>query len=142
MSPSAIDGLARLGESGLPLVLLLDPAGAGRPDLRRSALEPLVGRVATEFAIVSCPHSDGGCTCAKPGQGLIESSVADGATASGWLIGGDQASVQAGRGAGLRTVRIGPPMEDHRGVVHRADYDARDLVDAANRVLLEALSGG
>jgi hypothetical protein len=46
----------------------------------------------------------------------------------------------AGRGAGLHTVRIGPHGEDHLSLVHRPDYEARDLMDAANHIMIEALS--
>ncbi len=33
-----------------------------------------------------------------------------------------------------------PCSEDHLNAVHRADYEARDLMDAANRIMLEALT--
>ena len=55
----------------------------------------------------------------------------------GWYVGGDQEGVVAGRTAGLHTIRIGPAGEDHLSAVHRPDYLARDLMDAANRILLE-----
>ena len=45
-----------------------------------------------------------------------------------------------GRGAGLRTVRIGPLGVDHLSSVHRPDYEARDLLDAANHILVEELA--
>ena len=41
---------------------------------------------------------------------------------------------------GLRTVRIGPLGEDHLSSVHRPDYEARDLLDAANTIMLDALA--
>jgi hypothetical protein len=55
-------------------------------------------------------------------------------------VGADQEGVVAGRGAGLKTIRIGPVGEDHLSAVHRADYEARDLLDAANHILFEALT--
>jgi len=58
---------------------------------------------------------------------------------SGWFIGADQEGVQSGRTAGLRTVRIGPAGPDHMSTVHRPDYEARDLLDAANHILIEDL---
>jgi len=58
----------------------------------------------------------------------------------GWLICADQESVQAGRTAGLHTIRVGPLTQDHRAAVHRADYEARDLRDAANWILMQSLA--
>ena len=46
----------------------------------------------------------------------------------------------AGRSAGLHTIRIGPHGSDHMSVVHRPDFEARDLMDAANHIMVEALS--
>ncbi len=97
-----------------------------------------------DLVIVSCPHGeDGDCDCAKPGNGLIESALERARSARhgmGWYVGGDQEGVVAGRTAGLHTIRIGPAGEDHLSAVHRADYLARDLMDAANRILLESLA--
>ena len=44
------------------------------------------------------------------------------------------------RKVGLRTVRIGPLGGDHLSSVHRPDYEARDLLDAANTIMLDALT--
>ena len=49
--------------------------------------------------------------------------------------------MQQGRAAGYRTIRIGPAGEDYLSTVHRPDHEARDILDAANWILLEALSG-
>jgi hypothetical protein len=55
----------------------------------------------------------------------------------GWYVSADQEGVVAGRTAGLHTIRIGPAGVDHLSSVHRADYEARDLLDAANHILVE-----
>jgi D-glycero-D-manno-heptose 1,7-bisphosphate phosphatase len=97
------------------------------------------------LSVVSCPHGEnGGCQCAKPGNGLINDTLQQHGLEGhgGWYVGGDQEGVVCGRTAGLQTIRIGPPGEDHLSAVHKADYEARDLMDAANRILLESLATG
>jgi D-glycero-D-manno-heptose 1,7-bisphosphate phosphatase len=142
------EGIERLEQIADQLFVLVDPPpleGANgrethrRLEVLREGLGPLVDRL----TIVTCPHGeDWSCDCGKPGSGLIELAIAEhGARRTGgWHIGGDQEGVQAGRAAGLKTIRIGPVGEDHLSAVHRADYEARDLLDAANRIMLETLT--
>ncbi|CAN5618294.1 hypothetical protein BH23CHL7_BH23CHL7_08190 [soil metagenome] len=141
----AIDRLREISER---VIVLVDPppseGAAGRETAHRLAvarggLDDLAG----ELTFVTCPHGERRtCECAKPDSGLIEVALADHRLRrrGSWYIGGDQEGMQAARGAGLHTVRIGPPSEDHLDVVHRPDHEARDLLDAANRIMLEALT--
>jgi len=110
---------------------------------RLSVLHEGLGELADDIDIFLCPHGEAGtCDCAKPGSGLVEHAVAQTGVRPrhSWYIGGDAEGVQAGRVAGLRTIRIGPLGEDHLSAVHRPDYEARDLLDAANRIMLDALT--
>lgn len=152
LRPGVTDGFDRLRDVADPLVVLAEPPeqplgtsrSAGDPvDFLRSAL----GEEGEQLLVASCPHEspqDPTDACHKPESGLVEVArdryelPADG----GWYIAGDKEGVQAGRQAGLRTIRVGPPDDDHRTAVHRADYEARDLMDAATRVMLEGLSLG
>lgn len=143
--PEAFERLAQITDQ---LFVLVDPPptedSAGRETERRlEVLRAGMGTHLDRLTIVGCPHGeDRSCDCAKPGIGLIELAVAEhGARRrGGWHIGGDQEGVQVGRTAGLRTIRIGPAGDDHLSTVHRADHEARDLLDAANRIMLEALA--
>jgi D-glycero-D-manno-heptose 1,7-bisphosphate phosphatase len=142
--------LGRLQSIAERLVVLVDPAprdmmeALGRETpTRLQVVHQGLGDLADELDIILCPHGEAGtCDCAKPGSGLVEHAVA----AVGlrprvsWYIGGDSEGVQAGRVAGLRTIRIGPLGDDHLSAVHRPDYEARDLLDAANRIMLDALT--
>jgi D-glycero-D-manno-heptose 1,7-bisphosphate phosphatase len=146
LRPGVEEGLRRMAQASDRLVALVQPAPAGtkRPrsvDFLDGVRAPMV-RGGPELVFVACPHrpSDS-CDCRTPGRGLIEIAMARvglGA-AGGWHISGDQESVLAGRAAGLRTIRIGPPPDDHHTAVHRADYEARDLLDAANWILVSSL---
>jgi hypothetical protein len=139
------EGLDRLAQIADRIVVLAYPS---QPAIRRTegngvdVLKERLDGSLDEVVVIACPHGDEGCDCAKPGSGLIEIARAELGLAKhgGWFIGADQEGVQSGRGAGLRTIRIGPEAHDHLSVVHRADYEARDLLDAANHIMVEELS--
>jgi hypothetical protein len=139
------EGIERLSQVADLIVLLVYP---GQPPRRRSEsqrVDVLRSRLegsADDLLIVTCPHAGDPCDCAKPGSGLIELARREhGLTRhGGWFIGADQEGVQSGRNAGLRTIRIGPEAHDHMSVVHRPDYEARDLLDAANHIMVAELS--
>jgi D-glycero-D-manno-heptose 1,7-bisphosphate phosphatase len=146
LRPGVEEGLQRLREIADRIVVLVERLpirpGRRRPrrDPRLERLESELGPDATDLVIVQCPHDpEAGCRCAKPEPGLIESTLKglDLQARGGWHVGNDQAGVQAGRAAGLRTIRIGPLGEDHLSAVHRPDHEARDLLDAANWILVE-----
>jgi hypothetical protein len=141
------EAIGRLFEIADRVVLLVNPPLAGTNhglDTAHRVAKLRSGLVDNHDGLVvaTCPHGeDGSCDCAKPGHGLITPHLDAGRRAEdGWYIGGDQDGMVAGRGAGLRTVRIGPHGEDHLSVVHRPDYEARDLMDAANHIMIEALT--
>ncbi len=148
LQPDIIEGIGRITEVADKIVALVDPArgeGSHGSDAaeRIQFLRDGLGTTADRLDFVTCPHGeDADCQCAKPGSGLIEEAIKDLGLhqRGGWYITADQEGVVAGRNAGLRTVRIGPTGEDHLSAVHRADYEARDLLDAANRILLESLA--
>jgi hypothetical protein len=142
--PESIERLQLITDK---IVVVVEPApaegGAGRETERRLAvLREGLGPLVERLIVVACPHGEqGNCECAKPNAGLIDLAITEHGIErrTSWHIGADQEGVQAARAAGLRTIRIGPLGEDHMSAVHRADYDARDLLDAANRIMLESL---
>lgn len=143
--PEAIE---RLSEVAGRIVVLVDPTTREQSHTKETrrrvdVLRAGLGRQAERLTIATCAHGEGAaCDCAKPGHGLIEQTLRENGLSrrGGWFVGGDQEGMVAGRGAGLKTIRIGPVGEDHLSAVHRADYEARDLLDAANRILLEVLA--
>lgn len=140
------DGIDRLSEIADQIVVLAYPQPSQTrsrvtTELRLATLRDGVGAVIDKLVLISCPHAGSECDCAKPGIGLIRSSVEKYGVrrSGGWYIGADQEGVVCGRAAGLQTIRIGPLGADHLSSVHRPDYEARDLVDAANHILIEDL---
>jgi hypothetical protein len=142
------EAIERLHEISERVFVVVDPppseGAAGREtEHRLSVAREGLGETADRLTFVVCPHGERRtCACAKPDSGLIEVALAQYRLRrrGSWYIGGDQEGMQAARGAGLHTVRIGPVGEDHLDVVHRPDHDARDLLDAANRIMLEVLT--
>ncbi len=142
------EAIDRLREVTEHVVVIVDPppaeGSAGRETARRLAvLEAALGDRLRSVVVVTCPHGERRlCACAKPDSGLIEIAMDEQhlRRRGSWYIGGDQEGMQAARGAGLHTVRVGPLGEDHLDAVHRPDHEARDLLDAANRIMLQTLS--
>jgi hypothetical protein len=140
------EGIERLSQIVDEIVVLAYPPVAdGRklPDgARIDALRVGLGDATDELLIVACPHDGDPCECPKPGSALIAAAIErHGLSKRGdWFIGADQEGVVSGRNAGLHTIRIGPLGLDHLSSVHRPDFEARDLLDAANHILLEELS--
>jgi len=146
------ESIGRLAEVADVIVVVVDPSrGPHRTEetaKRISVLANGLGPVMDRLIIATCPH-DGSveCDCSKPQSGLIRTQLEahNLPSRSGWYVAGDQEGVVAGRNAGLQTIRIGPlgsAAEDHLSVVHRPDHEARDLMDAANRMMLEVLEAG
>lgn len=148
VQPDLEQPLERLADIAGRIAVLVEPPPAEprhgletqrRLDIVRDAL----GAAADDLLIVTCPHGeDGSCNCARPSVGLIEVALEqyDLRRRGAWYIGGDQESIAAARTAGLRTIRIGGVTDDHLSAVHRPDYEARDLLDAANHIMLAALA--
>jgi hypothetical protein len=53
-----------------------------------------------------------------------------------WLLTGDARAVGAARRGGLRVIRIGPRPAGIEADIERPDYEARDLRDAVNHLLV------
>lgn len=142
------DSLERLSQIAPRIIVLIEPPPAEprhglETELRLDTVRDALGAAADGLLMVTCPHGeDGTCNCGRPNVGLIEVALEQHNVPrrGGWYIGGDQDSVAAARTAGLRTIRIGPVTGDHMSAVHRPDYEARDLLDAANHIMLEALA--
>jgi histidinol phosphatase-like enzyme len=142
------EAVDRLREASSHVVVLVDPppleGAAGRQTEQRLAvLREGLGERMSALTLVACPHGERReCRCAKPDSGLIDLAIAEhGLHARGsWYVGGDQEGMQAARHAGLHTIRVGPLGGDHLDWVHRPDHEARDLLDAANRIMLQSLA--
>jgi histidinol phosphatase-like enzyme len=140
------EGIERLSQIADHIVVLAYPVpadsrGSVSAERRVEYVREQLGSALDGVIVVHCPHSDAACDCAKPGTGLLDVAARDHGVErhGGWYIGADQEGVVAGRTSGLHTIRIGPAGVDHLSAVHRPDYEARDLLDAANHIMIEEL---
>ena len=141
------EAIQRMFEIADRVVLLVNPSSRSSAHTldtqhRLEVLHEGLDGASNAVVFATCVHGENGsCDCAKPGHGLITAHLESGRRAEdGWYIGGDQEGMVAGRSAGLHTIRIGPHGSDHMSVVHRPDFEARDLMDAANHIMVEVLT--
>lgn len=82
--PGAVEGLRRMQELGLPLILVTNQSGVGRGYFGPDAVERVHGRVLDLLeaqgihltGMYSCPHApDEDCACRKPLPGLIRTAA-------------------------------------------------------------------
>jgi len=137
-------GLDRLRDEAR-LAVLVDPTGRDvllphQADIRAAFARRSLRKVMTRVPMLSCRHRRGEpCDDRKPLTGLLGRAQDELGLnlADAWIV-GDDASVAAGRELGLHTVRVGPSEVGPTGPLPTADYEARDLLDAANWILLQA----
>jgi histidinol-phosphate phosphatase family protein len=161
LNPGAEEGLSRLHRAGYLLFVVSNQAGVARGYFPESALGAVEARLRELLAAVGvplagfayCPHHPEGsvegfamaCECRKPAPGMIlRLSAEHGIDPGGsWMVGDILDDVQAGRGAGCRTILIdngnetkwilSPDREPH--------YRASDLADAARYIIEQDVSG-
>jgi len=118
LNPGVTGLLSTLKQQGYLLVVVSNQGGISkgiytRPDVARFHLElqrQLAGDGAGVDAYYYCPHHDSveNCLCRKPLPLLIEKAMARFGIdpAESWMVGDSQRDIQAGRAAGLRTIRV------------------------------------
>lgn len=140
---NAREGLARLRDEAT-VVILVDPTGRDQllphqRDERVAFARRSLRGAAAKVPMVACRHLRGqACACRKPSGGLLERARDELGLDlhHAWLIGDDD-DVAAGRPRALRTIRVGPSDTERSGPTVTPDYEARDLLDAANWILLQ-----
>ncbi len=145
LRPGAREGLDRLAQ-GNTVAILVDPTLKDRllphqQDDRLALVRHAIHTIRPRPIVIACPHGAERCECRKPGVGLVERARARlGMRSAGWLIGADDRDLGAGRAAGLRTILIAPALDGlRRSALVSGEYHARNLLDAANWLLLQAV---
>jgi D,D-heptose 1,7-bisphosphate phosphatase len=157
LAPGAEEGLKQLHDAGFLLFVISNQSGVARgyfPESALAGVESLLKEMLAASGVPLagfsyCPHHPDGsvegyamaCDCRKPAPGMILRAAAEHGLdlARSWMIGDILDDVEAGRGAGCRTVLIdngnetewllSPGREPH----HRAP----DLAAAA-RLIVES----
>lgn len=149
--PGAAEGIRRLNEAGVPVVVVTNQAGVGRGYFPESAVAAVHAEVARQLlaqgarwdAAYYCPHHpDAGCDCRKPSPGMLRKAAAEhGLDLAGSFVVGDKVSdLKAGAPLGCRTVLVLTGYgvtEGERGKAagFAPDHVAPDLAAAADWVL-------
>lgn len=100
--PGAADGLRRLQQAGVPLVVVTNQSGVASGRVSPAALQAVHERLVslllatgvTLAGIYTCPHApDAGCECRKPGAALVRLATAEHRLdLAGAVVAGDKAA--------------------------------------------------
>lgn len=138
--PGAIEGLKRMSDMGLDLVVITNQSGIARGLIEWEALHSihtrmtaLLGEQGIEVAgIYVCPHGpDDGCKCRKPLPGLIQQAEHDLGRRHGVMVGDKPSDVEAGQAAGLCTIGLFDEAQSDK-MERPPDHMARTLADVAD----------
>jgi histidinol-phosphate phosphatase family protein len=155
LNPGVEEGLRRLHRAGYLLFVVSNQAGVARgyfPEAALQGVEARLRELLEAFGVplagfTYCPHHPEGsveglamvCECRKPAPGMILRVAAEHGIdlARSWMVGDILDDIQAGRGAGCRTILVdsgnetrwilSPDREPH--------YRAADLADAARYII-------
>jgi D-glycero-D-manno-heptose 1,7-bisphosphate phosphatase len=140
----AIEGMRRMHELGLGLVVVTNQSGVGRGYYDLAAVDRVHRRMLDLLGpaggwiegIYVCPHSpEQSCDCRKPKTGLLQRAASELGfdPAESFVIGDKASDVEMGRNAGAVSilVRTGYGREHEARGTARPDYAADDLAAAA-----------
>jgi D-glycero-D-manno-heptose 1,7-bisphosphate phosphatase len=149
--PGAAEGLRRLAELGIGLVVVTNQSGLSRGYFDQATLDAIHDRMRELLAqggvtldgIYICPHTgEDACDCRKPRPGLVRQAALElGFDAAEAFVLGDKAcDVDLGRAVGATTFLLrtgyggGMPDEVQRRAHHVVD-DLREAADVIGRIL-------
>jgi len=116
--PGAAEAIARANDAGVPVALVTNQRGVALGRMSERDLEAVHAELAAQLAgagarvdaIFACVHERGACSCRKPDPGLLLDALDrfGVAPSEAVMIGDADSDVEAGRRAGVRTIRIDP----------------------------------
>jgi D-glycero-D-manno-heptose 1,7-bisphosphate phosphatase len=131
--PGAAGAVRRLNDAAMFVVVVTNQRGIARgllpPGTHAQIMERLTDLLAQSGAHLDaayvCPHEAGTCGCRKPAPGLLlltQSEHPDIDLGQSVTVGDAESDIDAGRGAGTRTIRLSATP-----VASQADHVVRDL---------------
>jgi D-glycero-D-manno-heptose 1,7-bisphosphate phosphatase len=139
--PGAREACASLKGAGLLLIVVTNQPDIARGSSEVSDVLAINQHLIDEFeldAVYTCPHDDpDGCRCRKPAPGLITEAASDFGVAlqESIMVGDRWRDIEAGRGAGCRTIWIRGEYEEPTPI--GPDAVMESLKDAAPWILSE-----
>ena len=137
--PGAGEGIKRLNEIGLKVIVITNQSGIGRGYFT----EEMLGRIHTKMknslagcgahvdGIYYCPHHpDDNCDCRKPKPDLIIKAAKEHEIelSQSYLIGDSAKDIEAGKAAGCRTILV---SHTETPAAQKADYVVDTLLEAS-----------
>ena len=155
--PWTVDAIRMLNRAGFPVVVITNQAGVARGrfdeafvgETHRSLDARLAAGGARVDAYYYCPHHPDGivpaytrrCDCRKPGHAMIDRAARELGLdpARSFMVGDKWLDIQAGRGAGTRTILVrtggGGDEERHPAAGVTADAVVDNLAAAVSWIL-------
>lgn len=148
--PNAASGLALFERYGCGIIVITNQSGIGRGYCKDEDVRLVHGAISAAFnlkgvsiaAYFYCPHRpEDGCSCRKPKIGLVQKAMGDLNFSLGdilCVIGDKECDVAFAQNIGVPSVLVMTGYgrkEYERGI--RGDYNVKDLLEAANCVLMK-----
>jgi D-glycero-D-manno-heptose 1,7-bisphosphate phosphatase len=142
--PGAVDGLQRLRQLDLGLVMVTNQSGVGRGYFSRARLDEVHQRLKDLLAehqivldgVYVCPHvPEEDCPCRKPRTGLVAAAAAELGfePSAGFVIGDKPCDIELGQAVKARTflVRTGYGAKHEADATTQADFVVDNILEAA-----------
>ena len=143
--PYTAEALRLLRNAGFLVIVVTNQSGIGRGIYDESAMNAIHEAMQSRLdglidAFYFCPHLPcDGCSCRKPGLGMIESAVADFPIEldGSWMIGDKKIDVETGHNAGIRSaiVMTGYGRVHSKTLDAEPDVIAEDLLAAVRAIV-------
>jgi histidinol-phosphate phosphatase family protein len=147
--PGVLDALKRLAESDYKIIVISNQSAVARGMFSVEALEGIHERMLAgvesaggriDGIYVCMHHPDDGCSCRKPGTGLVELAKEsfDIDLKESWFVGDKTVDIQTGVNAGCKTILVETGYAGGDGLfVVQPDYRVADLLEAVGGILHE-----
>jgi D-glycero-D-manno-heptose 1,7-bisphosphate phosphatase len=141
--PGVAHSITLLNQAGFSVIVVSNQRCVAKGLVTTAEVEALHRRMWDALASIGakidaayyCPHdTDPPCHCRKPNPGMLLDAARDHQIelAASWMIGDTDADVEAGRRAGVKTVRL---LRDGESAHTGADVLAHSLLEALPRIL-------
>lgn len=152
MLPGVAAAIARLNESGYPVIVVSNQSGVGRGYFPESVVTEVNDLMQRELlrasakltAIYYCPHASAGeCDCRKPKPGMAKRAANEHGLDLGrsYFVGDRRSDIELGHGVGGKSILVRTGYGEGEFAWHVAnwvkkpDFVAADLTEAVNWIL-------
>lgn len=145
--PYTYEALQMLKDAGYWVIVVTNQSGIGREIYSESAMRAIHSAMGSHLkglidGFFFCPHLPcDGCSCRKPGLGMIESAMAefDICLEGSWMIGDKKIDIETGRNAGIRSAMVmtGYGNKHLMELEEAPDVVAENLRDAVQAIVMK-----